>query len=85
MNVDVLKIGRTYSDLKPYGVPNAQLSVGEGNLPSVPVYVPEGRVHGGSLMALLTASSDLGSSRGKGVVVASSEPTKSYSTTYGWM
>jgi len=80
MNVDVLKIGsgtgRTYSDLK--------LSGREGNIPPVPVYAPEGRVHGGSLMALLTAGSDLGSSRGKGVVVASSEPMKSY-MTHGWM
>ncbi|KAE8055427.1 hypothetical protein FH972_012267 [Carpinus fangiana] len=84
MNVDVLKIGnsmatsagRTHSDLK--------LSVREGKIPSVPVYIPEGRVHGGSLMALLTAGSDLGSSRGK-AVVASSEPMKSYMTPRGWI
>jgi len=84
MNVDVLKIGnstatsagRTHSDLK--------LSVREGKIPLVPVYIPEGRVHGGSLMALLTAGSDLGSSRGK-AVVASSEPMKSYMMPRGWI
>ncbi|KAG6684893.1 hypothetical protein I3842_12G085800 [Carya illinoinensis] len=72
MNVDVLNIGnnmgalagRTYSDSKQFGVPIAQISVGEGNLSSVPVYLPEGRVHGGSLIALLTSSSGLGSSSG---------------------
>ncbi|KAG2677134.1 hypothetical protein I3760_12G084500 [Carya illinoinensis] len=72
MNVDVLNIGnnmgalagRTYPDSKQFGVPIAQISVGEGNLSSVPVYLPEGRVHGGSLIALLTSSSGLGSSSG---------------------
>lgn len=92
MNVDVLKMGntvgtlagRSYSDLKQCGVPSAQNSVRDGNLSAVPVYLPEGRVHGGSLMALLTSSS-VDSSSGKGVVVAPSEPMKSYMMPHGCM
>ncbi|KAG6671019.1 hypothetical protein I3843_Q020200 [Carya illinoinensis] len=93
MNVDAWKIGtgtgtlagRTNSDLNQYGVPTAQISVGEGNLSSMPVYLPEGRVHGGSLLALLASGSGLGSRSGKGVVVTSSEPMESYIVPHGWM
>ncbi|OMP06098.1 putative transcription factor [Corchorus olitorius] len=58
MNVDIMKMGsdieasadRTCSGLNQYGHPNARISVGEGGFT---VFAPEGRVHGGSLLAML--------------------------------
>lgn len=68
MNVDVVKMGSSV-------VTSAGRT--DLNIPA-PVFLPEGRVHGGSLMAMLTGSSGIGSSSSKGVVSASSEPTKTY-------
>ena len=80
MNVDVVKMGSVVGTSA-----GRTCSVGEGNLSPAPVYLPEGRVHGGSLMAMLTASSGVGSSSSKGVVGGSSEPMKTYMMPHGWM
>ncbi|BFG31845.1 hypothetical protein CerSpe_181190 [Prunus speciosa] len=78
MNVDVMNIGSsirtsatgTCSDLKQAGQSSA------------PVLVPEGRVHGGSLMAMLAGGSDSkANSRGSN----SSGPKKSYMMPQNWM
>ncbi|KAM4123268.1 hypothetical protein ACB094_01G146800 [Castanea mollissima] len=75
MNVDVVKMGSSIVTL-----------AGRTDLNKpAPVFLPEGRVHGGSLMAMLTGSSGIGSSSSKGVVGASSEPTKTYMMPHGWM
>ncbi|GAV63520.1 hypothetical protein CFOL_v3_07038 [Cephalotus follicularis] len=65
-NVDMMKrgsvgatSGSSHSGLNQYGGQNAHISVGEGGLSSIPVFIPEGRVHGGSLMAMLAGSSRL--------------------------
>nr|GMD10495.1 WRKY transcription factor 19 [Ipomoea batatas] len=52
--------------------------------PSVPVTIPEGRVHGGSLLSMLASNSDssLSSSRG---MENPSEPRKAYITHQSWM
>ncbi|KAF5734219.1 hypothetical protein HS088_TW16G00664 [Tripterygium wilfordii] len=70
MNVDVVKMGNavgnlavsSYSDLKQQGLPNDHTIVKKGGLSATPVFVPEGRVHGGSLLAMLAGSSGHGSS-----------------------
>lgn len=62
MDVDILKVGNrgkvttnwTAVGLKQHNVPHAHFPVGEGSPLSVPV--PEGRVHGGSLMSMLSGS-----------------------------
>ncbi|XVE57981.1 hypothetical protein DITRI_Ditri04bG0133100 [Diplodiscus trichospermus] len=82
MIVDTMKVGngledsadRTCSGLNQYGIPNAHNSVGEGGLS---VFVPEGRVHGGSLMAMLGKS--------EGLVGDPSEPTKSFMAPQSWI
>lgn len=78
MNVDVMNIGSsirtsasgTCSDLK------------QGGQSSAPVLVPEGRVHGGSLMALLAGGSDSNTSS---IGNTSSGPKKSYMMPQNWM
>ncbi|KAM2938430.1 hypothetical protein FF1_038220 [Malus domestica] len=79
MNVDVMNIVSgirtsatgTYSDLK------------HGGQSSVPTLVPEGRVHGGSLMALLAGGSSDANTNSMGS--NSSGPKKSYMMHQNWM
>jgi hypothetical protein len=90
MEVAMMKIGnslgtaaatRTCSDLNQLEVASARTSTEEGGHFPMSAAVPEGRVHGGSLMAMLTAGSSSGTSRGKGL--ASSDPSipiKGYNT-----
>uniref|UniRef100_A0A2P2LHK6 WRKY19-like zinc finger domain-containing protein n=1 Tax=Rhizophora mucronata TaxID=61149 RepID=A0A2P2LHK6_RHIMU len=93
MNVDVVKMGtimeasagRTASDLKKFGVPNANISVVEAGMSSMSVFVPEGRVHGGSLMALLAVGSGVGSSSKHVASGESSEPEKFSIMPQSWM
>lgn len=96
MDMAMMKIGsslgpaaapRTRSDLKQDEVASARVSAEEGgHLPMPPVAVPEGRVHGGSLMAMLTESSGRGSSSGKGLVSGGpSEPVKGYFMPQSWI
>ncbi|XVF10494.1 hypothetical protein REPUB_Repub07fG0187900 [Reevesia pubescens] len=81
MNVDTMKMGsgieasagRTYSGFNHHGVPN------------VPNSVPEGRVHGGSLMAMLVGGSGLGSSNSEGLVGDPSQPSKAFIAPQSWM
>ncbi|XP_027342777.1 uncharacterized protein LOC113855359 isoform X2 [Abrus precatorius] len=78
MDVDIMKIGsaalRTCSDFKLYEVASAHVSAKEGGHLPMSVAVPEGRVHGGSLMAMLTGGSGRGSSNGRGLVSDPSKP-----------
>jgi len=93
MTVDIVKmgtsardsLGRTTSDLKHFGVSNAHLSASEAGLSSMPVFVSEGRVHGGSLMAMLAGGSGVGSCSNQIVAGDPPEPRKSYITTQNWM
>ncbi|XWS50029.1 hypothetical protein CRYUN_Cryun12cG0053400 [Craigia yunnanensis] len=90
MNVDIMKMGsgveasagRTCSRLNQYGVSNACNSVGEGGFS---VFAPEGRVHGGSLIAMLAGGSRLGSGNSEGLAGDPSEPTKSFTVPQSWM
>lgn len=74
MSVDAVKLasmmgpstGRTKLDMKHFGVPNTHFSVTEPGASSHLVFVPEGRVHGGSLMAMLAGGSGVGSSKQPG-------------------
>lgn len=94
MNVDIMKMGnslgtsagKTCSDLKQYEVLK-HITAGEGALSPMSVLVPEGRVHGGSLMAMLTGSSNIGcsSSNKERDGDPSSEPWKSYMLPQSWM
>lgn len=61
MNIDVPGASsfKIHSDLKKYGSSSTQFSVEEAS-PSAPAFAPEGRVHGGSLMAMLTDGLTLG-------------------------
>ncbi|KAJ4711978.1 putative Transcription factor [Melia azedarach] len=93
MNVDMMKMGsglgtsagRTYYTDSIIGVPNAGTTVGQGNVLSMSVYVPEGRVHGGSLMAMLAGGSGVSSSGSKVVAGDTLELGKSSLMPQGWM
>ena len=93
MDADVLKMGvslgtaavRTCSDVKQFEVAGAHVSAGEGVLSPTSVALPEGRVHGGSLMAMLVGDSDLGSSNARGLANDSSEPINAYITPQNWI
>ncbi|XWS48858.1 hypothetical protein CRYUN_Cryun13aG0112800 [Craigia yunnanensis] len=90
MNVDITKMGsiieasagRTCSGLNQNGIPDARNFVGEGGFS---VFVPEGRVHGGSLMAMLVGGSGLGSGNSEGLAGDPSEPSKSFMAPQSWM
>lgn len=62
MDIDMMKIGSslgpaaTCSDFKHYEAVTAHVSAKEGGHLPMSVAVPEGRVHGGSLMAMLSGS-----------------------------
>lgn len=92
MNVDIMKMGSGLgssagksSDSK-HGASNVSDSVGGGGFPSVPVFVPEGRVHGGSLMAMLAGSSGVSSNSSKVVVACDPLVTgKSSIMPQSWM
>ncbi|XVF51394.1 hypothetical protein PTKIN_Ptkin04bG0181700 [Pterospermum kingtungense] len=84
MNVDITKMGSggealagSSSGLNHYGIP-----VGEGGFS---VFVPEGRVHGGSLMAMLVGGSGPGSSNSERSVGDPSERSKSFMVPKSWM
>ncbi|XP_057463330.1 uncharacterized protein LOC130753348 [Actinidia eriantha] len=94
MNVDIMKMessGVTYLGgpsnfaWKQFGFQQAHLPVGDGSLPATPVLVPEGRVHGGSLITMLTESSGFGLNGRNSVVGGPSEPGKSYRMPLNWM
>ncbi|KAJ7944989.1 putative Transcription factor [Quillaja saponaria] len=63
--------GGTCLDVKRYGAANTHVSA-----------APEGRVHGGSLMAMLVGSSSFSSSSSRDLV---SEPMKAYPMPHSWM
>ncbi|XP_047175382.1 uncharacterized protein LOC124842841 [Vigna umbellata] len=80
MDVDMIKMGNpqkdgvtTCSDAKLNEVASTHLPPGEEDHTSMLVAVPEGRVHGGSLMAMLKGNSSLG----KGLLSDPSEINKS--------
>lgn len=101
MHVDVMKIGSSEGnfagwngvDLKGYEHPAISLELqpqvhfppGKAGPPLGPVMLPEGRVHGGSLMALLASSSGLGPSDENQVVGGSSEKGKFNMMPHTWM
>uniref|UniRef100_A0A5B7AZZ4 WRKY19-like zinc finger domain-containing protein n=1 Tax=Davidia involucrata TaxID=16924 RepID=A0A5B7AZZ4_DAVIN len=93
MNVDITKMessgvtsaGCTGFDWKQLGLQQAHLPVGGGEPSSVSVLVPEGRVHGGSLIAMLTGTSSLMFSSGESVITAPSEPGKLRRMPHNWM
>ncbi|XP_061337813.1 uncharacterized protein LOC133284764 [Gastrolobium bilobum] len=93
MDMDMMKMSsslstaapRACSDLKQYEVASAHVSAEEDDHFPISVAVPEGRVHGGSLMAMLTGSSSRGSSSGRGLVSDPSEPIKGYIMPQSWI
>lgn len=93
MSVDIVKMGTNIgasasiatSDMKTLGVPNVQIPVGEPGLPTISVFIPEGRVHGGSLMAMLASGSGIGSSSSQIINGDSSESRKSYMMPQSWV
>ncbi|GFZ01313.1 hypothetical protein Acr_14g0009480 [Actinidia rufa] len=94
MNVDIMKMGSSgVTGLggpsnfawKQFGLQQAHLPVGDGGLSATPVLVPEGRVHGGSLIAMLTESSGCRLNGSNSVVGGPSEPGKSYRKPLNWM
>lgn len=85
MDIDMMKIGPPCSNFKQYEAATVHVSAKEGGHMPMSVAVPEGRVHGGSLMAMLTGSSSCGSSSGRGLVSEPSEPIKVYSMPQSWI
>ncbi|KAK7318159.1 hypothetical protein RJT34_02858 [Clitoria ternatea] len=89
MDMDLMKIGTAApgacSDFKPYEVATVHVSAKEGVHLPISAAVPEGRVHGGSLMAMLTGSSARGSSGGRGLVSDPSEPIIGYPMPQSWI
>lgn len=80
MNIDITNAVIGGMDSKRFGLP-----IGQGGSTG-PVSVPEGRVHGGSLMAMLAGSTGLGSSSSsKSKVGAPSEPSKSCMMQHNWV
>ncbi|KAF8412170.1 hypothetical protein HHK36_000128 [Tetracentron sinense] len=65
--------------------PQIYLPIRKEGHPPVPVSIPEGRVHGGSLLAMLVGSTDLGPSNKNQVLGGPSEPGKSYMIPHSWM
>ncbi|MBA0707536.1 hypothetical protein Golax_019573 [Gossypium laxum] len=84
MNVDIMGSGTeaTCSGLNQHRVPNPCNSSVEGGFSP---FVPEGRVHGGSLMAMLAGGSGLGSGNCEGLAANPSEPNKSHMAPQKWM
>ncbi|KAA8539993.1 hypothetical protein F0562_026685 [Nyssa sinensis] len=70
--------------LIPMQVP-PQDSFSVANACFVQFSLPEGRVHGGSLMAMLGGSTSFGSSNNNQVVGGPSEPVKSYPLPHHWV
>lgn len=64
---------------------NAHVSDGEGSHMPRPVPIPEGRVHGGSLLAMLAGSSGPGSTTRRGLVSDPSVPNKPYVLPQSWI
>ncbi|KAJ9706070.1 hypothetical protein PVL29_001573 [Vitis rotundifolia] len=95
MNVDIMKMmgssivnpaGWTGLELKQVGLPQPHLPAREVRPTPVPVLAPEGRVHGGSLLAMLAGSSGLSPSDSKTLISGSpSEPRKPYMMPQSWM
>jgi len=83
MDVDMIKMGNPQTDdpitcsvAKLNEVTSTHLPAGEDDHTPILVAVPEGRVHGGSLMAMLKGNSSLGTSDGKGLLSDPSEINK---------
>ncbi|KAF7828203.1 putative WRKY transcription factor 19 [Senna tora] len=72
-------------DVKLDEVANVNVSTGEGGHSPMSVAAPEGRVHGGSLLAMLAGNSGLGSSSRRGLVDDPSEPMKSCTLPQSWI
>ncbi|KAI7989173.1 putative WRKY transcription factor 19 [Camellia lanceoleosa] len=93
MHVDISKMdsggvtfpGPAHFNWKQLGHEQTRRPVVVGSLSATPVLVPEGRVHGGSLMAMLTGSSGLGFNGSKSVGSGPSEPEKSNMMPHNWM
>lgn len=95
MNVDIMKMmgssivnpaGWTGLELKQVGLPQPHLPAREIRPSPVPVLAPEGRVHGGSLMAMLAGSPGLSPSDSKTLISGGpSEPRKPYMMPQSWM
>ncbi|TKY70990.1 WRKY transcription factor 19 [Spatholobus suberectus] len=83
IDVDMMKMGSprtdgaiTCSDVELNEVESTCLPAREDGHTPMSVAVPEGRVHGGSLMAMLMGSSGLGTSSGRGLLSDPSETIK---------
>lgn len=74
---EVTSSGTSYSGFQPYVSGNAHYPVTDGGLSSESVSVPEGRVHGGSLMALFASGSTLGPANTEDSVIDLSKTGKS--------
>lgn len=88
MNMEIVMGGpASCSDFKivPPNAPNPHISVGGGGVSPMSAFVPEGRVHGGSLMAMLAGSSSLVSNSSKVVAGNPMEPEKSCIMAQSWM
>ncbi|KAA8522469.1 hypothetical protein F0562_013170 [Nyssa sinensis] len=93
MNVDIMKMDSSFVtsagypgfEWEHFGLQQAHLPVGVGGPSSVPVLVPEGRVHGGSLMSMLAGTSGLGLSSGKSMITGPSKPGKLHSMPHNWI
>ncbi|KAJ8768517.1 hypothetical protein K2173_022612 [Erythroxylum novogranatense] len=88
MNVDVVNIacdaGNTF-DSKQDGVTSVYISVVEAGMSSMSVVLPEGRVHGGSLMAMLAGGSDVDSTIKHTATSKLLEPKESNTLLQNWM
>ncbi|XP_068469322.1 uncharacterized protein [Phaseolus vulgaris] len=83
MDVDMIKMGNPQTDdsitcsvAKLNEVASAHLPSGEDDYTPMPVAVPEGRVHGGSLMAMLKGNSSLDMSIRRGLLSDPSDTSK---------
>lgn len=93
MNVDIVKMAATLgtsvsigtSDLRYVVVPNAPLTVAEPGQAALPELISEGRVHGGSLMAILSGGSSVASSSNQVVAGESADLRNSNIMPQSWM
>nr|KYP58663.1 putative WRKY transcription factor 19 [Cajanus cajan] len=92
MDIDMMKMGSslgnaaTCSDFKQYeAAATGHVSSREGGHLPMSVAVPEGRVHGGSLMAMLTGGSSRGSCSGRDLVSEPCESIKGYPVPQSWI
>lgn len=88
MNVDVLKMGTAVASpgFKPCVDLSDYEALSDVGIPSTSASVPEGRVHGGSLMAMLAGGSGFGSNSGlKSFTCDPSESSNAQVVPERWM